>query len=134
MTPRGSSFRLRGSAEFLPRRTGSRIPSRRVRLFLEICAGDERLRQILGILDEGGDGEPDVAVPLGGQIVVLAHGGAATVRHAVLAEIPWPQVRGHDLERATTGAFAWIEGDRQKVRCASTTDDPLPLRDRVALP
>src|SRR5262245_47437080 len=96
-------------------RTRPGIPPGRVGLFPEVRARDEWLGQVLGILDDGGDGEPDVAAAFREEIVVLADGGAGAVRHTVLPEVAWPQVRGDDFERASAGAFARIERDREEV-------------------
>src|SRR6186713_140070 len=86
-------------------RTRPRIPPGRVGLLLEIRAGDERLGQILWILDDGGHREPDVAVPFREQIVVLTHRRARAVGHTVLAKVPRPQVRRDNFERAPPGAL-----------------------------
>src|SRR5205809_5517819 len=44
---------------------GSRTPLGAIRLFLEMRARDERLQEVLGIVDDGRYGEPLIAVRLG---------------------------------------------------------------------
>src|SRR5216684_3352557 len=79
LTPELSSTSARGA--------GSRSPLGAVRLLLEVRARDERLLEVFGIVDDGGDGEPLIAVRLGMAIVVFGQRGALAVRHAVLSEI-----------------------------------------------
>src|SRR5436190_7628091 len=66
---------------------GSRTPLGAIRLFLEMRARDERLQEVLGIVDDGRYGEPLIAVRLGVAIVVFGQRGALTVGHAVLSQI-----------------------------------------------
>src|SRR5438093_12381953 len=79
---------------------GSRTPLGAIRLFLEMRARDERLQEVLGIVDDGRYGEPLIAVRLGVAIVVFGQRGALTVGHAVLSQISGLEVRRDDLQRA----------------------------------
>src|SRR5712691_4958378 len=80
---------------------GRRTPLGAIRFFLEVRARDERLLQVLGIVDDGGHREPLVAVRLGVAIVVFGQDRALTVGHAILPEISSLQVRRDDFQRAT---------------------------------
>src|SRR5947207_4991476 len=79
---------------------GSRTPFGAIRLLLEVRAGDERLLEVLGIVDDRGDGEPQVAVRLVVAVVIFGQPGALTVGHSVLSQTSSLEVRGDDLQRA----------------------------------
>src|SRR2546427_4948352 len=80
---------------------GRRTPLGAIRLFLEVRARDERLLEVLGIVDDGGHREPLIGVRLGVAIVVFGQDRALTVGHAILPEISSLQVRRDDFQRAT---------------------------------
>src|SRR5438093_3345704 len=102
--PAGRLARLGATPDFhhglLTGGAGSRTPLGAIRLFLEMRARDERLQEVLGIVDDGRYGEPLIAVRLGVAIVVFGQRGALTVGHAVLSQISGLEVRRDDLQRA----------------------------------
>src|SRR5947209_6441310 len=60
---------------------GRWIPAVIVGLALEMGAGDERLGEVLRILDDGGDDEPGIAVRLVGPRVVFSHDRVPAIRN-----------------------------------------------------
>src|SRR5439155_18279613 len=81
-----------------PGRAGLWVPSRRIRLFFEIGACDEWLKQILGIFDDGRHHEPGIAVALPGEIEEFFDDCVCAVRSAILSQVSRPQQRGYYLE------------------------------------
>src|SRR5262249_32569124 len=63
------------------------VPSFRVRLFLELRADDERLTQVLLIVDDGRHNQQFAAASRPQDVEVLRDGGALAVGHTVLTEI-----------------------------------------------
>src|SRR5215470_6496818 len=76
---------------------GAGVPLRRVRFLLEVRARDERLREVLRVVDDRRDREPVVAVALGMPVEVLRDDRVLAVRHAVLAKVTFLQACRHDF-------------------------------------
>src|SRR4026208_1740455 len=72
-----------------------------VRFFLERCTGNEGLRQILRILDDGRDREP-LGPEIGVTVVILRYDRGLAVGHAVRSQVSRPHVRRHDFQLART--------------------------------
>jgi hypothetical protein len=72
-TLRRLTIRLSASGTLLPSPGGAGLgtPTGRVRLFLEMCGGDERPPQVNRVVNDRHHHEPGVAVRLGEQVVVL---------------------------------------------------------------
>ena len=66
---------------------GSRIPSRRVRQFLEIRCRDVRTAEVSGVVDLCRYGEPLIAIGHGVKIVVLRYDRVLAVRRTVSSDI-----------------------------------------------
>jgi len=77
---------------------GLGVPAGGVAELLEVCGGDERHRQILGVADFGHHDQPIVAVGRLDAIVVFGEGGIGAVRNAVFAKIAGEHVGGGDFE------------------------------------
>src|SRR5205823_2209240 len=132
-----------------PRRSLSRLAGRRrelraVGFFLEVCARDEGLREILRVVDNRRDGEPLGAVGFRMAIEVFGDNGVFADRDAVLPQVAFLQPCRHDLERAaarrggrrgaasTTATACAATSAAGSARAAPAGD--FPFGDGIALP
>src|SRR5688500_8736255 len=79
-------------------------PLAAVRLALEVQRGDPGQLQVGGVVHGIGDDEILVAVGFGVDIPVLRKGSPIAVRHAVLPQIAWPEIRRYRLHRTRAGS------------------------------
>src|SRR6267378_462791 len=103
-------------------RAGRRTPLAPVAFLLEMRARDERLLEVLRILDDSGHREPLIAVRLVVAIEVFEDHRVFAIGNAVLAKISRLQVRRDDLQRSalrlrrsasarsTASSLGWIAG------------------------
>src|SRR6185503_1518416 len=85
------------------RRAVLRIPAAAVVLLPEIAARDRRNGEIRGIVDDRLHDEPLRAVGLAEHVEVLRQNGAGAIGDAVLAEVPFREIRRRDLQRTVRG-------------------------------
>src|SRR5687768_2116845 len=111
---------------------GYRLELRVGGFLLEVRARDERLRQVLRVLDDGRHDKPVGRNGVSKAREVFGHGRALAVRHAIGAKPAGEHVGGRDLQ--STPAL------RAAGRADSTTEEgvllpaaTLPLGHRIAL-
>src|SRR5439155_11361347 len=114
-----------------------------VRFFPEVRARNERLLEVLWVVDDGRHREPLIAVRFVVAVEVLGDHRALAVRDAVLPQVSGFQVRRDDLEgaepRRRRRAAPTTRGVRRAAATLAAAVAPLsagdlPRRDRVALP
>src|SRR5437016_378915 len=95
-----------GCVRDLPGCAGLRIPSLRIRQFLEVRTADELSGEILRILDHGGDDQQRTAVSFIGAMEILGDDRIRAIRHTVLLQVTRPHVRADDFQVAAFSAAA----------------------------
>src|SRR5438874_4003609 len=121
-TPAATTIGIRSG-----RAAGRRMPARPIGKLLEVRAREEARRQVLRILHDRRDDEPEVAVVFRAEDVeVLGEHGVRAERNAVLAQVAGADARGDDSQRA-----AWLR--RRTAEHAGAAAE-LPRRHRFALP
>src|SRR6185295_8099596 len=104
------------------------IPTRCIRLFLEVNAVPIRLRQVLRVDDFYRYDQERVAAGYLKKIEVLGERGVRAIRHAVAHQVPWLRLRRYDFER---GSRCSTSSNREAAQCRRR---PIPGRDGNALP
>src|SRR5213595_2741427 len=134
----GSSARLRSRTAAPPpghrrlerrrRATRCRLPFRRIGFTFERAARDERLREVLRVVDNRRDRDVAVPVRLVVAIEPFGHDGILAVRHAVLAQIACAHLTRDDAEAASRGWTNAAEPEAARLRLSE------PLRVGDSLP
>src|SRR5688572_28418697 len=105
------------------------IPTRRIRLFLEVNAVPIRLGQVLRIDDFHRHDQQCVAAWDLKKIVVLGERGIRAIRHAIAHQVSWPRFRRNDFQRGSRrSASSYREASQRRGRSIPRCDgDALPV-------